>query len=124
MWPRPASTAIGLMRNNPERAAPDLVHLHGETHRGIDRLDAARLEFGHDGGADLVDLLARSMELQVGHGSRRTPHRLARHTDHEAQQRHGPGVVSQNLVTLGIERRAREFNQPNIIRSALHGETA
>src|SRR5215470_13034516 len=56
-----------LMCDDPDGAAARLIHLHGETHGWIHGSDAARLELGHNRCADLIDLIARAMELEVGH---------------------------------------------------------
>ena len=71
----------GLVRDDPRRV-PELIHLHREAHGRIDRADAARLELGDDCGADLVDLVAGSMELELAtdRGAPRTGSRAMRTT--------------------------------------------
>src|SRR5262245_51558655 len=113
-----------LMRDDPDGTAARLIHLHGETHGEIHGSDAARLELGHNRCTDLIDLIAGAMELEVGHGPRRPAHRFSRHTDHKAQERRGPGIMPENLVTLGVERRARDVDYSRVSSAALHGETA
>src|SRR6516164_2475391 len=104
--------------------ARGLIHLHRETHRWIDGPNAALLKLSHDCGADLVDLVTRSMELKVCDRTRHPTHRLPRHAENEAQQRLGPGIVSNNLVALRVESGARDLDQTGIIRTAIQSETA
>ncbi len=99
-----------LVRDDPRRVAR-LIHLHGEAHGGIDGANVARLELGDDVCADLVDLVARSMEFEIGDRSRRTAHRFARHAHDKAEQRPGPGIVAEDLVALRIEAGAVDFDE-------------
>src|SRR5262245_16388389 len=99
-----------LMGDNPYGAAARLIHLHGESHGGTHGSDAARLALGHNRCAEPIHLIPRAMELEVGHGPRRPAHRFSRHTDNKAQERRGPGIIPENLVTLCVESRARDVD--------------
>ena len=101
----------GLVRDDPYGASPwRLIHLHREAHRWIDRPDAARLELGDDVCADLVDLVAGPVELEIGDRPRRAAHGLARHADDEAQQRLGPGIVSEGISSRCGSRPGRAIS--------------
>src|SRR5262245_2726587 len=63
------------------------------------------------------------MEFEVGNRTRRPADRLARHANNKTQQRLGPGIIPENLVPLWLEPRARDFDQPSVIRSTIHSET-
>ncbi len=56
-----------LVGDDPDGMPRGLIHLHRESHRGVHRPDPALLEPGHDGRADLVDLVACAVEFEVGH---------------------------------------------------------
>jgi hypothetical protein len=75
----------GLVRHDPWGVAGAPNHLHGKAHGGIDRADAARFEPGDDGGADLVDLVASAVELEIGDRPRRAADRLAGHAHDVAE---------------------------------------
>ncbi len=75
-----------LVRDDP-RLPRELVHLHGKAHRGIDGAHAHRLQLAHHVSADLVGVVARVMELQIGHRARGSADVLPVHAGHDADQR-------------------------------------
>src|SRR5262249_45542966 len=102
--------------------ATGLIHFHRKPHGRIDRADTALFQLDHDRCADIVNLLAGAMKFEVCHRARRPAYRFARHANNKAQKRPGPGVVSEDLITLSIKTRAREFDQPAVVRSAIQGQ--
>jgi Recombinase zinc beta ribbon domain len=113
-----------LVGDDPDGMPRGLIHLHREAHRGVHRPDPALLEPGHDGRADLVDLVACPVEFEVGHRPGRPAHRLARHAEHEAEQRLGPGVVPEDLLALRVESGASDFDEAGVGRAAIRSELA
>ena len=71
-------------RLGPYRAQRDQSHtfIGGETHRRIDRANAAGFQLRHDGSTNFVDLMARSMEFKIRQRPRapRTGSRAMRRT--------------------------------------------
>src|SRR5690348_10735008 len=99
-----------FVRHHPNRAAADLIHFHGKTHRGVDGTDSPRLELSHNFSADLVDLITCAMELQVRNRPRSSANRLASHSHDDTQQRFRPRIISQDLLALALETWTREFH--------------
>ena len=113
-----------FVRDDPRRVARALIHLHGEAHGGVHPANAPRLERGDDVCADLVDLVAGPMKLEIGDRPRRTAKRLPGHAHHKAEQRSGPGIVAEYFVALWIEAGAADFDEARVFGTAIERELA
>jgi hypothetical protein len=108
-----------FMRDDPERMARSLIHLHWKAHGRANSANAARLELRGDLRPDLVDLVARSMEFEIGDRSRRATDWLAGHAQDEAEKRLGPRIIAKDLVALRIEAGAGGLDETGIISDTI-----
>src|ERR1700731_2351789 len=104
-----------FMRDDPDGMTRSLIHLHREAHGRINGANAARLELRGDLRPDLINLVARSMEFEIGDRSRRATHRLAGHAHDVAEKRLGPRIVAKDLVALRIEAGAGDLDETGVV---------
>src|SRR5262249_3309665 len=70
---------------------------------------------GHDAMRDLVDVLARVVELQVGNRPRRAADRFAVHSADEAEKRLRGRKIAQDIFPLVVEGGAADLDQADVI---------
>ena len=109
------------------RDDPDLVgepaHLHREAHRRVDRPDPLGLQGGDDSARDLVDLVARVVEFQVGDRPGRAADRLAVHPADDADESLRPRVEAEYLGPLVVEFLAVDGHEADVIGPGIQADS-
>ncbi len=121
--PSPAATATGLWATT-QILPGDAVHLHREAHRRVDRPVPFGLEGGDDRAGDLVDPLARVVELEVGDRAGRAADRLPVHPADDAHQPLGPGEQAQDVLPLVVELGSPDRHEPHVVGPRVEAEAA
>lgn len=111
---QPRRFGHGLMGDDPELAGK-LPHFHGEAHGRVHRPDTPVLQQADQPPPDLVHLVARVVELQVGDGPGRCADGLPVHAHHVADEGAGIRNVPQDVGPLIIEFGAVDFHETDIV---------
>jgi len=112
-----------LVGDHPDLAG-EAVHFHGKAHRGIDRPVSIDLEHGDDCASDVVDPIARMMELEVGYRTGGASNRFPIHPADDAHQPLGPGEVAENIIALVVELRSPDGHKTNVVRPRVQTDAA
>src|SRR5262249_57000182 len=97
-----------LMGHDPDGARAGLIHFHRKAHGRAHSPDSLSLEPCNNSSADLVDLVAGAVKLQICHRTGSAANGLARHPNHEADERLGPRIVAQDLLAWWVQSGARK----------------
>jgi len=96
-----------------------LTGLHWEPDRGVHGPDPSVFEPAHDFPGDIVDVVTRAMEFQIGHGSGGTPDRLPVHPADNADENLGRGEDLKNPLFLGGDLWPVDANEADVIGARL-----
>ena len=113
----------GLMGNDPDFSGK-LTGLHWEPDRGVHGPDPSVFEPAHDFPGDIVDVVARAMEFEIGHGSCRTSDRLPIHAADNADENLGRGEDLKNPLFLGGDLCPVDANEADVIGARLETQAA
>src|SRR5262249_14325515 len=97
-------------------------HFHREAHRRINGANALSLQGGDDLAGDLVDVIARVMELEIGHRARRAADRLAVQPADEAKESPGAWEVAEDVVPLHVKGGPANLDEPHVVGTGFASE--
>src|SRR5271157_621199 len=120
IMPSPAATATGLCEST--HLARPAVGFHREAHGHVEGANAALFTGLGNFAADIVDVVARVMELHVGQRALRRAYGLAVHATDETQQRLGHRHRSQDVGTLLGNLRTLYRNKADVVSTRFHRE--
>jgi hypothetical protein len=112
-----------LMGHDPDFSRK-LTGLHWEPDRGVHGPDPSVFEPAHDFPGDIVDVVTRAMEFQIGNGSGGTPDRLPVHPADQADERLCRGKGLENRRSFRGNFRSIDADEADIISSSLQAHPA
>jgi len=108
-----------LVRDNPELACADPVHLHRKSHSRIRCPHATVSESHHNAVGYFVYVLARVVKFNIRHRPGRTANRLSVHAQDETDQCPGPRIKSHDIRALIAQLRSVDFDEADIVRACI-----
>ena len=130
---KPGSLSNELVGDDPDLArlpagrkvlTGEVVHLHGESHGGVDGSHSLSFEGRDDLAGDLIDVIALVMEFQIGDGAGGGSDGLTIHPKNEGEGGAGSRERGLDFGTVRVEFRSVDGDDSCVGCSAVESELA